>query len=310
MRVSLALHDGNMQRTLFHQRLVEALRRNTRFTEDEGAADVLFAAEDVAVEQHWPRYGDQAGAYVRGEFDEARYEAYVQRIAADPRRFCVVCMHPQFRLCQCLKHCARTFVADANLSTWERSLNPRTISMPALPLTTGRGRQGRRDVLASFRGVLSHPVRQALLALHDPSNGIVCEAVESANHVGRIDAVAQTVDGRYVELMERSVFALVPRGDALYSYRLTEAISFGCIPVVLSDGWVLPFDRTIDWSKVAVTLPEALAVHVPAVLRAFDRGRICEMLGNVKAVYQQHLSSLDAMMEGLLGELEMLMSRQ
>ena len=253
MRVGLALHDGNMQRTLFHQRLVEALRRNNRFVEDEAAADVLFAAEDVAVEQHWPRYGDQAGAYIRGGFDQARYEAYVQRIAADPRRFCVMCMHPQFRLCQCLKQCAKTFVADANLSTWERSLNPRTISMPALPLTVGCGRERRRDVLASFRGVLSHPVRHALIKLHDPANGIVCEAVEAANHVGRIDALARAVDARYVELMERSVFALVPRGDALYSYRLTEALSFGCIPVVLSDGLVLPFDRTIDWSKVAVT---------------------------------------------------------
>src|SRR5215211_2539995 len=135
MRVSLALHDPTMQRTLFYQRFTDALRRNRRYVDEEAGADVLFAAEDVAVEQHWPRYGDQAGAYIRGRFDQSKYDAYVKRLATDSRRFCVVCMHPQFRLAQFFKQRLNMIVADASLSTWERSLNPRTISMPALPLT-------------------------------------------------------------------------------------------------------------------------------------------------------------------------------
>ena len=33
------------------------------------------------------------------------------------------------------------------------------------------------------------------------------------------------------------MFAFVPRGDALFSYRLLEVMARGAIPVILSDGW-------------------------------------------------------------------------
>ena len=310
MRISIDLHDDQMQRTLFHERLIDTLRRNPRFIPDPRQADVLFPAEDISVEQHWPRYGDQRSAYVRGGFfEQSRYESYLSRIAQSPGTWCLVSMHPMFRLPQCFKDRNNIIIADANLSAWERALNPRTISMPALPITRGPGRNVPRTILASFRGVISHPVRQSLAALHDGSR-IICEAVESSNHIGRIDALAGATDARYVELLERSIFALAPRGDALYSYRFTEALSFGCIPVVLSDGWVLPFDHTIAWTDAAVIVPESCAGHTPALLATFPPGRIAGMMSCAGSEYSRRLSSLDAIVETLLGEVEVVLAHE
>ncbi len=83
-------------------------------------------------------------------------------------------------------------------------------------------------------------------------------------------------------------------------------MSFGCIPVVLSDGWVLPFDRSIEWSQAAVVVPEACAAHTPALLRTFSPERIGCMARHVGEVWQRRLASLDAMVDTLLVEVEVL----
>jgi len=131
----------------------------------------------------------------------------------------------------------------------------------------------RKRLLASFRGVKSHPTRGLVAQLHDGSS-IVCEIVEPANHFGKLDAVNKLVDTAYVDLLNKSIFAFVPRGDAEFSYRLLEVMSFGCIPIILSDGLVLPFDRTISWPEVSLHVPERDTLHIPAILSNIPPARV------------------------------------
>lgn len=313
MKVSFVLSDESMPRTVYYDRFVAAVRRNPRYIEDAAAADIWLPAEDTALETNWPRYGDHATAFMRGTFESKirlsdsytdAFNAYAAALGRLDRPLCVVNMFPYNRWPQYSASRDDIFIADGNLAGYERLLNPRTISMPALPIVAGPATIGPKSVLASFRGMASHPCRERLLAINDGA-AIRCEITDRAKYAGRIDAVAAAKDDSYADLMAASVFAFVPRGDALFSYRLLEAMSFGCIPVILSDNWILPFDRTIAWNEIALHAPENEVEALPQLLRAFEPRRMAAIQHTIVETYRACFANLDCIVETFFCELEM-----
>lgn len=84
-------------------------------------------------------------------------------------------------------------------------------------------------------------------------------------------------------IIQNSVFTLCPAGFGRWTFRLTQALSYGSIPVVISDGYVKPFPELIKWDEISLTVPEADLRTVPALLRSFPRSRIKEIQENIKA---------------------------
>lgn len=305
------LPAADMPRTVFYDRLLGALRAQAGYRH-AGPAELAVPAEDTAQETNWPRYGHPAQAFVRGERPDLNdragpYQRYLDRLVAHARahpdqRMLVVNMHPFARMPRLFEPLANVIVADGCLSEAERLANPRTVAMPALPMVRPAERDDApRPVLASFQGVDTHPVRRALAGAADGAE-LVIRLVERRNHWGRIDALAGQADPAYEALLDASVFGLVPRGDALFSYRLLEIIARGAIPVVLSDGWVLPFDRTLDWREIALRIPEAEAAEAPSRLRAVPPERRERLRRNGRHAYRTVFADLDRIAATLLEE--------
>ena len=307
LRSSFVLPDPEMPRTVFYERLSDSIRALPGFVADAGKADIVFPAEDTSVEQNWPRFARPESAYVRGGFDEALHHRYLARALAVERPICVVNMHPFIRVPLMAADRPQVIVADINLLESERAANPRTISMPALPVTVGRFEPAAKTILAGFRGAESHPCRGAIAALNG-QGGVVAELVSRDNHSGKIDALAGSADPAYVDLLRRSIFAFVPRGEAEFSYRLPEVMSFGCIPILVADGLVPPFDRSLNWREFALLQQEARIGEIPAILAQLPPGRVAAMQRGVEEAYRRCLDGTDRVAATLLAEAEMILA--
>jgi len=97
----------------------------------------------------------------------------------------------------------------------------------------------------------------------------------------------------FVKLMKESKFCLTPRGRRLGSFRYLESLSHGCIPVVLSDSWVKPFDELIYWPDATVQIQEDLLLQTTDFLRDVSTGVMNEMEQNCINIYEKYFATIE-----------------
>lgn len=121
---------------------------------------------------------------------------------------------------------------------------------------------GGRDIFYNFIGGPTHPVRQRITALQHGSDTFVQRTV-NLNHGNK---GSQDMLETFVATLARSRFTLCPRGVGASSYRLFESMRCGSIPVVISDGLVLP--EGPDWEGCSVRVAEKDLARLRAILEA------------------------------------------
>mmetsp|Transcript_68348 Transcript_68348/g.149198 ORF Transcript_68348/g.149198 Transcript_68348/m.149198 type:complete len:642 (+) Transcript_68348:74-1999(+) len=60
----------------------------------------------------------------------------------------------------------------------------------------------------------------------------------------------------YFEVMGMSHFCIVPEGTSSWTNHLYESFFAGCIPIIISDRFVLPFQEVIPWNEVSIRWPQ------------------------------------------------------
>ncbi|EDW32054.1 GL11446 [Drosophila persimilis] len=97
----------------------------------------------------------------------------------------------------------------------------------------------------------------------------------------------------YETLLQNSTFCLVPRGRRLGSFRFLEALQAGCIPVLLSNAWVLPFESKIDWKQAAIWADERLLLQVPDIVRSISAERIFALRQQTQVLWERYFGSIE-----------------
>lgn len=79
----------------------------------------------------------------------------------------------------------------------------------------------------------------------------------------------------YLQMMSQSHYCLSIRGDTSSSSRLFDIISLGrCIPVIIADWILLPFEELIDYSKFTIRFPESISLlHMVISLRNISQSK-------------------------------------
>jgi hypothetical protein len=122
--------------------------------------------------------------------------------------------------------------------------------------------QAPPDLLFSFVGSPSHPVRRAVADLHHERAQVETVAGFTFYDPEGLEFVERR--RRYDELIARSKFVLCPRGKGASSIRLLEVLAAGRVPVIISDDWMPP--EGPDWQTFSILCPEKDVGAIPALL--------------------------------------------
>lgn len=171
-----------------------------------------------------------------------------------------------------------------NANTSEGFLPERDVSLPEVKLPFGQltlPKHGvppsERSILAFFAGRVHGRIRKVLM-----------------KHWKDKDAEVQVYDylpksQSYAEKMGQSKFCLCPSGWEVASPRVVESIFAGCIPVIISTSYLLPFSDVLDWSQFSVTIPVQKIPMIKDLLKSISVSEYTKMHRRLKQV-QRHFT--------------------
>jgi len=132
----------------------------------------------------------------------------------------------------------------------------------------------KRCYLASFIGNIDvHPIRKKMQQVFAAVDKTI---VKNGAYKDKGDV------NEFEKLMTNSVFALCPRGFGTTSFRITEAMEYGCIPVYISDKLSLPFHEKINMADVCVLVKSDDIDALPDLLKNMSQSAIQILRDNIE----------------------------
>ncbi|XP_011811000.1 PREDICTED: exostosin-like 1 isoform X1 [Colobus angolensis palliatus] len=156
----------------------------------------------------------------------------------------------------------------------------------------------------------AHPLRGGApgqLQQHSPQPGIALLALEEERGGWRTadtgssacpwdarceqDPGSKQTQGR--ETLPNATFCLISGHRPEAALRFLQALQAGCIPVLLSPRWELPFSEVIDWTKAAIVADERLPLQVLAALQEMSPARVLALRQQTQFLWDAYFSSVE-----------------
>ena len=138
-----------------------------------------------------------------------------------------------------------------------------------------------RDLMLVFHG--RHPnIPSQLGAANYAANSVRRTIVEVFDENPRASVGGFTDD--FFERMGAAHFCLVPHGNSSWTNHLYNAFFAGCVPLLLSDNFEVPFEDVLDWTKFSMKWSQAnITAELMTDLMRFSYQEIWQMREEVEA---------------------------
>eukprot|EP00548_Thalassiothrix_antarctica_P018458 CAMPEP_0194198592 /NCGR_PEP_ID=MMETSP0154-20130528/77851_1 /TAXON_ID=1049557 /ORGANISM="Thalassiothrix antarctica, Strain L6-D1" /LENGTH=183 /DNA_ID=CAMNT_0038923401 /DNA_START=756 /DNA_END=1304 /DNA_ORIENTATION=- len=107
-------------------------------------------------------------------------------------------------------------------------------------------------------------------------------------------------------LSKASSFSAAAKGTNLFSYRFSEVMSCGSIPVVYADDWMLPFGSSlVDWREIAVIIREEDVFRSEQILSSIPPKQVCRMRRNMIGFFRTYMETGRGIIRGIIDTFEL-----
>ena len=149
--------------------------------------------------------------------------------------------------------------------------------IPLICLPTPDVRKNReRDMLCSFIGKFTNKYKIRLLLRQLYGNKILVEGVLGYK--------------TFVDVMERSVFSLCPRGYGATSFRICEALQHGSIPVYVYDKPWIPWKDEFDFNEIGILISKKEIPNLLNIVKSKTKDDIKRYVENGERIYEEYFS--------------------
>lgn len=209
------------------------------------------------------------------------------------RNHLVIRLHPD--PCPQASELGQAMVAEASPSadTFRPGFD---VALPLLP----KAHPLRGGALGQLQQHSPHP-RAALLALAEEGGRWRTAGTHSSTCPwdGRCEQHLGPEQNNPEDKLPNATFCLIP-GHRTEAFRFLQALQAGCIPVLLSPRWELPFSEVIDWTKAAIVADERLSLQVLAALQEMDPARVLALRQQTQFLWDAYFSSVEKVVHATL----------
>lgn len=97
----------------------------------------------------------------------------------------------------------------------------------------------------------------------------------------------------YPDILKEGLFCLVVRGTRLMQAALMDILASQCIPIIISDSVIMPFNSHIDWNRIALFIPEENIKSLVKIVHLVSKERRGELYWQLRWVYERYLESIE-----------------
>jgi len=133
----------------------------------------------------------------------------------------------------------------------------------------------KKDILCSFVGTIkNHRIRRKI-------NDLFGETFVIKDN---------TSYGVFIDIMERSIFSLCPRGYGATSFRICESLQHGSIPIYVYNNPWIPFTDKFDFDNIGIAVHEFEIPDLAEIVESKTETDIQRYLVNGEKIYDKYFT--------------------